>query len=418
MPAQPWSTPLTAAVAVLAASLAWGCGTDDGDGANTKPSAMDTQAGGDAASDAGPDAAADAKVTDAAPDALADAAAGADTSDATLDGSGDAGKDVATAKDVADVPNSDAQPADAAPSDTAPTDALPGACAKAAIASAQVQDRKLVLAASATTAGGKAVTSYAWSVQVPKVGGKLSPDATSAAVSFGPLVYRGDYEVCLQVTAAGEPACAATCQTLTFEPDLYLELTWLSPGVADPTGSESADLNLHLVRGPAASGKDLDCDGAADPWYDDAVAAYWYNDHPDWGSANQSSDDPWVDDAATAAKPEVISIELPKDGTYTVAVHALSDKGAGASPASLTVYFKGKLLAQQAGISLAQSDLWTVGAITLAAGTASFTTCQQSGDACKTGKLWQSSGDVCLTPCYEYKGLFSVPTPACAWKWP
>jgi hypothetical protein len=51
-------------------------------------------------------------------------------------------------------------------------------------------------------------------------------------------VYRGAYEACLQVTAAGEKSCGATCQILTYEPDLYLELTWLSPGAPDPTGAE------------------------------------------------------------------------------------------------------------------------------------------------------------------------------------
>jgi hypothetical protein len=372
-----------------------------------------------------------AKLADTALDSTGDAAVAPDTAqpdsilpDSTLldstqspDSKGDIAAD-SKADAASDADSTSAKDTAAEVDSSSDSVADTSACAKAVLTSAVVQNRNLQLKASPTTASGKPVTSYAWSIGVPLAGGKLSPDATSAAVTFGPLVYRGAYEACLQVTAAGEKSCGATCQILTYEPDLYLELTWLSPGAPDPTGAESSDLNLHLVQGASASGKDLDCDGAPDPWYDDKVSVYWFNETPDWGAAGLSADNPYVDDAANAAKPEVIAIELPQDGTYTVAVHALSDKGVGASVANLTVYYKGKILSQQAGISLAQSDLWTAGAITLAGGTASFNSCHQSGDACKSGKLWQSTGDICLTPCFEYKGLFTVPTLGCAWKWP
>lgn len=408
-------------VLLVAGCFASACSDD----ADADPSGSDATAATDSA-----------KIADTALDSAGDAAIAPDTTlpdstlldsslpDSTLldstqspDSKGDTTGD-AKADTAIDADSTSAKDSAAVPDISTDSVADTSGCAKAVIASAVVQNRNLQLKASPTTASGKPVTTYAWSIGVPLAGGKLSPDATSAAVTFGPLVYRGAYEACLQVTAAGEKSCGATCQILTYEPDLYLELTWLSPGAPDPTGAESSDLNLHLVQGSSASGKDLDCDGAPDPWYDDKVAVYWFNDAPDWGASGLTADNPYVDDAANASKPEVIAIELPQDGTYTVAVHALSDKGVGASVATLTVYYKGKILSQQAGISLAQSDLWTAGAITLAGGTASFNTCHQSGDACKSGKLWQSTGDLCLTPCFEYKGLFTVPTLGCAWKWP
>lgn len=416
------------AVLGVLAGLA-GCGSD-ATKATVADTAQDTAADvvGDAATlDAGKDS---AGKDGAADSAAADTAAG--DSQASETAATDAAPSDLQAGDTApqDTASPDAELQDATPQDTATNDTVvpdagkdsdPGlSCAKAVIQSGEFKNHYLELAAAPTTTEGLKATSWTWTAQQPLGKPVFAPDAASAKVKLGPVLYQGSYTVCLQVETAGQPACAPTCQTFVYSPGLYIELKWQTPGASDPVGASAADLNLHLVGDNGTGPKDLDCDGKPDPWYDEQNAAFWLNPTPDWGQKGVTTDDPLVDDAANPSKPEVIAIDQPPAGTYALAVHALNDKLAGASIAELAVYAGGVPLLQLSGISLKQSDLWTVGKLIVPAGGAApqWLACSQSADACQSGgKLWQSSGDLCTTPCYEYAGLFSKPSPGCSWKW-
>ncbi len=420
--------------------LAWlaGCGSDAASqvDASATDSAQDA-AVADVAVDVKPQdiskdtaqdaAAADSKVADSqvTDSAAADSAFPADTASSDTGSSDTASSDTASSGDSSDASVADAPAPDSAAADSTSVDAVadtdPGiACAKAVIASGEFKDHYLELAAAPTTTQGLKATTWTWTAQQPFGKAVFAPDAASAKVKLGPVLYQGSYTVCLQVETAGQPACAPTCQTYVYTPGLYVELKWQTPAASDPVGASAADLNLHLADEKATSNKDLDCDNQPDPWYDEQNAAFWLNPTPDWGQAGSLADDPLVDDAANPSKPEVILVDLPATGTYSLAVHVLNDKLAGASIAELSVYAAGVQLVQLSGVSLKQSDLWTVGKLIVPGGgaPAQWVACSQSADACKGGgKLWQSSGDLCTTPCYEYAGLFSKATPACGWKW-
>ncbi len=371
----------------------------------------------DTAKDIGSDSAADA-TSATAKDSLVDAQLDSQVADTAQDTAQDTVPDVAPDAVPDVVP--DAAP-DSVPAGDVVADTGGISCAKAVILSGQIKGRYLELAAAASTTDGTPATGYAWTAQVPVGPPQWASGAAAATAKLGPLLYQGSYTVCLQVQTAGQPSCAPTCQTYAFSPGIYIELTWLTPAASDPSGAGAADLNLHLANDQAGDGKDWDCDGQPDPWYDEQNAAFWLNPTPDWGQSGLLADDPLVDDAPNPLKPEVIYIDKPAPGTYQLAVHALNDKLAGPSLANISVYVAGVQLLQLSGISLKQSDLWIVGKLVVPPGGASaaWLACSQSADACQSGgKLWQSAGDLCTTPCYEYAGLFSKPSPGCAWKWP
>lgn len=401
-------TPLPRLPKVLAFAtsclLAAACGTT-----GPAPTAQDT-----ATADTAPQGSADVLEDTAQPgqDAAGDASGAQDTS-AAGDAGGAQDAEVVTAPDVASQPSDTA--ADTPVADTAAADAKP-ACAQAVLLPGKVQNHALSVAVSGQTAQGQPVLTRKWTFQGPIGPQPKLSDEAAAQVTLGPLVTAGDYQVCVQVTAAGQPACAPTCATYAWTPGLYVQLTWETPGAANPQGLGAADLNLHLAHEKASGGKDLDCDGKPDPWFDALWDAHWFNPTPTWGTVPAA--DPYVHDAPNPSEPEVLFVELPAPGTYTMAVHALNDKGGGPSLATVRIFQQGGLLAEVAGVTLAQSELWPVARLQVAQGGAiALQSCKQSGDSCLGGKLWQPQGEVCKVPCYEFAGLLSKPTPGCEGKW-
>lgn len=122
---------------------------------------------------------------------------------------------------------------------------------------------------------------------------------------------------------------------------LHLQLDW---------DSDNCDVDLHLLnpQGTFFQGPN-DC--------------YYANMAPNWGVANDFSDDPFLDvDNVWGYGPENINLQEPQAGRYTVIVHFYSDTYEGSwstdTNATLRVYFYGQLAGTFGPTHLASTD-WT-----------------------------------------------------------
>ncbi len=281
--------------------------------------------------------------------------------------------------------------------------------------------------------GGGSIAKYKWTAKKQPVGStqKFVPTSSSAETTFVTNA-SGTYEFCLSVTDnKGVNSCTDACSTVIVTPSdcLHAELLWHTPQDADETDNVGADADIHLAH-QLANQPDIDCDGDPDPWFDTTFDCFWWVPTPHWGMASTDQASPKLDlDDTDGAGPENVSLPEPEGTmtdphTYALGVHYWNDKGLGHSWAIVRVYVCGTLAAEYnqphpdqpagGGIELKALDMWYVGKINwpnqaIGGKGPAVTTCYQSGDAClgkKTpsdpngGKMWQASGDWCITPCY------------------
>ena len=270
----------------------------------------------------------------------------------------------------------------------------------------------LHLSGAASTAPVAGALTYHWTVQQPAGSLRsLSPNPNVVAPTFTPAV-SGPHTFCLTVRdAAGHPSCSPACSTVQVVPEdgLHVELLWHTPSDPDETDTgpgAGSDLDLHVTHA-LATGPDLDCDGAGDPWFHSSHDAYWANSAPSWGSAAPNAeDDPTVDlDDTDGAGPELLSLGSPEAGVagYLIGVHYWNDHGFGPVQARVRVFLGGTLAASFGSVTLSPLDMWTVGRVAFqASATAapSITPCWQSKPACEGGQHWQSGGAACVASCY------------------
>ncbi len=271
--------------------------------------------------------------------------------------------------------------------------------------------------------GGQAIKTYKWTVTQPKGSQKgFLPNSTFPNPSFTPDT-AGEYEFCLEVTDAnGVKSCAATCQKVLVVPNnaVHIELLWNTPADTDQTDSgpaAGADMDLHFAN-YLASGPDLDCDGTGDPWFHNPFDCFWFNNSPEWGSANKAiKDDPTLDlDDTDGAGPENLNLEYP-EGTptlahsYAIGAHYWNDHQYGVSTATVVIYLFGWVALKIEDVAMNPLDMWYVGKLNwpnqlTGASTQPLTVCYQTlgskaGDVCAgTAKMWQAKGEWCITPCY------------------
>ncbi len=339
--------------------------------------------------------------------------------------------DTAAAPDVADA--ADTAGADAAPPD-AQADAsqpdgglLPGQCP---IPGLVVQEGGEVVPQTmlhlhsdgSQAASDTAIAKYLWTVTQPD--GSLQPLLPNATFPNPTLQANvaGKYEFCLDVwDGKGKEACNKGCIDVNVVPSnaLHIELLWDTPLDPDQTNSgpaAGADFDLHLAH-PMAAGPDLDCDGTPDPWFSNPWDCFWFNPNPNWGSANPAAqDDPSLDlDDTDGMGPENMNLpvlEGTKDSpmAYSIGAHYWNDHGYGQSFATVRIYVLGNKIVDLGKVAMDALDMWYVGKInwpnTMSGGTLPvFSPCYQSGDACGAGKMWQPSGDWCITKCYDNKSF-------------
>ncbi len=243
-------------------------------------------------------------------------------------------------------------------------------------------------------APGKQVKKYKWTLlKAPPglVGYGFFPNDTAADAIFGTPTANnageikqtinvvGEYQFKLQVwDDSGTESCAPALFTLLVIPSvgLHVELLWDTPGdTTKDTGSaaEGADLDLHFVHSKAYEAQkcggavvdkcqpDQDKDSQADPWFHGVYDAYWFNPHPNWGSAASGADNPSLDlDDTNGWGPENLNMETPEDGvTYGIGVHYWDAFDFGESTATVNIYVLGMLKATFTQ-AMAQCDMWWV----------------------------------------------------------
>ena len=275
------------------------------------------------------------------------------------------------------------------------------------------------------TADGGPPAKFLWTVKLLKQppGSKqaFAPSGIFPNPTF--TVYlAGTYEFCLTVwDAKGKQSCQSTCTKVVVVPDaaLHIELTWDTPGNPNPTNTgpaAGADLDLHFAHDLAASA-DLDCDGQPDPWFSNPFDTFWFNPNPNWGQVNPSTNEnPSLDlEATDNSRPELLNLAQPEGAlaspkSYAVGVHYWDDNGFGPSQPTIRVYVLGALAVTLTGPQMNALDFWYVGKVqwpnSMSDPGASLTPvalCFQTGSPCEKvnpGKMWTSSGDHCVRPCY------------------
>ncbi len=372
-----------------------------------------------AAQDAGHDAVADAVITDSL-DTESDAGAAL-----LADGSGvSAGGDAqATPSDATAVP-SDVSPA-------CPIAKIGGGAKTANIPQSQSGFK----GDESKAADGTPVAKYKWTLtQQPGSTAAFIPSDSFPNPTLS-LAVVGEYKICLDVwDKAGVKSCVPACLTLLILPevDIYVKLTWSTPGDPDPTSTgpdSGTDLDLHFAH-DLAKGPDTDCDGAPDPWFVGKYDVWSMNPSPSWGDPNPAAgDDPSLEsDDADGAGPENLNLDEPEgkagaEMAYHVGVHYFNAHFYGPSYATVQIYITGMLTAQFAGVKMNELDMWYVGKIhwpnTIGGqgGTvAPFEPCFQSGDPCsksQPGTTWQPKGASCISPYYapaaSGKSVASIP---------
>ena len=111
----------------------------------------------------------------------------------------------------------------------------------------------------------------------------------------------GSYRATLVVKSAAGTDSAPCSTSLSAEADLRISLTWEHAG---------DDMDLHLVR------PDGELDSSDDCYYSNCTYGGL-----DWGRRGYEADDPSLDlDDIPGTGPEIITLEEPEDGTFTVYV--------------------------------------------------------------------------------------------------
>lgn len=118
---------------------------------------------------------------------------------------------------------------------------------------------------------------------------------------------------------------------------LEVELAW----------DAGVDLDLHLIAPGGVYYGDGDC--------------FFGDPAPDWGAADDASDDPELRGEADAGGSETIALQRPEEGVYTVLVHFW--RGQGDVDASVTVRGEDEVLGTAWGRLPGEGAVWLVGAV-------------------------------------------------------
>lgn len=207
---------------------------------------------------------------------------------------------------------------------------------------------------------------YYWTIRsAPKDSTSKLAISDAQATLFADLA--GTYVVCLNVEdSGGMLSCNEDCLTVTAIPreTIHLQLVWHTPAdlVSDDDGT---DLDLHFVR--MLQGNDTqNARQGIGTWGDKGIAVlndgtdvYFENREPVWSVEGFGNELPSLDrDDKDGDGPENINLDNPSPCTwYAIGVHYYQDAGfmPSLSYATLRVYIDGKLLHEQANVSLAQT---------------------------------------------------------------
>jgi hypothetical protein len=162
----------------------------------------------------------------------------------------------------------------------------------------------------------------------------MLPNATVAEPRLF-LDIAGTYEIELKVydeegaASCGDPAIV----TINAVPDdeVHVQLVWDTPADPDQTDSIGTDLDLHYLHPQGL-------------WDQEPWDVFWRNPNPDWGVSGDTTDDPSLDiDDTDGAGPENVNHSGLESLIYQTGVYYYSDRGMGASYATVRIYIRGVL---------------------------------------------------------------------------
>jgi hypothetical protein len=177
---------------------------------------------------------------------------------------------------------------------------------------------------------------YEWVIVSRPQGSTQSmlPNATVAEPRLF-LDIAGTYEIELKVydeegaASCGDPAIV----TINAVPDdeVHVQLVWDTPADPDQTDSIGTDLDLHYLHPQGL-------------WDQEPWDVFWRNPNPDWGVSGDTTDDPSLDiDDTDGAGPENVNHSGLESLIYQTGVYYYSDRGMGASYATVRIYIRGVL---------------------------------------------------------------------------
>jgi hypothetical protein len=231
-----------------------------------------------------------------------DACAGSD--DTAIDGDADADSDADTDTDSDADTDSDTDADSDTDTDTdtdADTDYAPVAVCSAEPDTVNLGDSSTWTGESSYDPEGTALR-YRWSLVGKPTGSAATMPSGVADRVFTPDV-AGTYDAELVVTdeaGVSSSVCEASLEAVTLG-DLEIEINWTVAG---------DDMDLHLLRPGGSLSTSGDC------YYADCAEA-----GPDWGVASDTTDDPVLElDDIEGTGPELITLESPESGVFTVVV--------------------------------------------------------------------------------------------------
>lgn len=188
---------------------------------------------------------------------------------------------------------------------------------------------------------------YSWSVDDAPMDALITLSDDFSAYPVFSADTLGEYTiglVVIDVDGFSSTNPAATVVEIGGWEGLQISLTWDAANV---------DLDLHLVAETGAYFGEGDC--------------YFGDPNPDWGTAGVAEDDPLLqNDNEDGTSAEVILMDAPEDGIYTVYVHHFNERDAiniYATP-TLEVFGEGALIASNQGPKLyGEGKVWVAGTL-------------------------------------------------------
>ena len=204
----------------------------------------------------------------------------------------------------------------------------------------------------------------------PADGGIEDDQSTPHALFFVDLA--GQYEIELRVyDELGQVSCEPTASAQVAvhavpEKDLHIQLVWSTPDDPDETDGLGTDVDLHFRH------------EAGELWSDQKWDCYFGNTSPDWGIADDVTDNPTLDiDDTNGAGPENVNMASPEvDVSYDIgAIYFRSESTFGLADAdprqehlsyvTVRVFVRGELLVEFIDRELSMlRQLWRIATIT------------------------------------------------------
>jgi hypothetical protein len=195
---------------------------------------------------------------------------------------------------------------------------------------------------------------YEWALIEKPITSRATISDPSLATPTLYLDVAGSYSAEVRVS---HPDAPSECDATAFvdidaipDSEIYIELTWQTPGDPNPEDLPGTDLDLHY-RNP---------EGDWETKWD----TYYGMPNPDWGVQGDASDDPeMVVDATEGHGPEIILHDSPEEVRYEIGVYYFYSHGFGQSEATLRIFIEGVHEFEYLNKAIpSQSDFWVAAA--------------------------------------------------------